>query len=378
MGVYADHAATTPLDPAALDAMIPFLSGNYHNPSSLYAKGRAVRNAIEEARALIAGYLGCDSGEIYFTSGGTEAANLAVLGAVRSAGRKGRVLIGATEHYAVGKAAAALVKEGFSVVTVPCDGLGRITPEALARNITDDTVLVSIMWANNETGMIQPVGELCRVARRHGAIFHTDAVQALGSQRIRVDESGIDLLSISSHKIYGPKGCGALFIRRGTPIAPIIYGGSQEKHIRAGTENPAAVAGFGKAVELLSAERESRVKSQRLIARRFMEKIAGTPGILCNSPQDLVVPGFISLSIAGVESEPLLLLLGASGIDASMGAACNAETIEPSFVLRAMGVPKSHIHGSVRFSFGRDNTFEDADFAADTLTAVIRRLRKLN
>jgi len=376
MNVYADHAATTPLDARVLEAMLPFLRERFYNPSSLYAGGFTVRRAIEEARALIAAYFGCAAGELYFTSGGTESVNLAVLGAVRAAGRKGRIVIGATEHHAVSETARALEKEGFSVAVVLCNAQGLITPEALEQSMDDRVVLVSVMWANNETGIIQPVAQLCNITRRHGALFHTDAVQALGSRRIRLDEIPVDLLSCSSHKIYGPKGCGLLFVRGNTQIAPIFHGGQQEKRLRGGTENPAAIIGFGKAVELLEAEREDRRTLQKTIARHFLKRILDIPGILYNSPQDSVIPGFVSLSIAGVESEPLLFHLGMQGVDASMGAACHSQVIEPSFVLRAMGVPESHIRGSVRFSYGKDSTLDEADHAAKALISVVGKLRK--
>ena len=379
MRVYADNAATTPMDPRVFDAMVPFLTEKFHNPSSLYMGGRIVRQAIDEARSLIADYLGCDPDELFFTSGGTEAANLALFGAARHqrAGGKKRIIVGATEHHAVGLAAKALADEGFTVVTVPCDRYGYIAPDVLEQYMTDDTSIVSIMWANNETGMLQPVAELCAVAKKFGALFHTDAVQALGSQRIRLDEVGADLFSASSHKIYGPKGCGILFIRNGISVTPLLYGGAQEKQIRGGTENPAAIIGFGKAVELLCEEREKRVELLRAVSRRFLEGISDIPDILFNSPQDSVVPGIISLSIAGVESEPLLLHLGIAGVDASMGAACNTHIVEPSFVLQAMNVPETHINGNVRFSFGKDSRLEDADFAAKALTATVNKLRRL-
>jgi len=377
MRIYADNAATTQMDRRVFDAMVPFLTDMFHNPSSLYAGGQAVRQAIEASRSLIADYLGCESDEIFFTSGGTEAANLALFGSARRFNGKNRIVVGATEHHAVGHAAKALEAEGFTVVTVPCDRYGYISPDVLESNMTDDTGLVSVMWVNNETGMIQPAGELCAVAHKHGALFHTDAVQALGSQRIRLDEVCADMLSVSSHKVYGPKGCGALFIRSGTPVAPLFFGGSQEKEVRSGTENPAAIAGFGKAVELLSFEREQRATLLGSIARRFIEGIADIPDVLCNSPPDAAVPGVVSLSIAGVDSEPLLLHLGLAGVDASMGAACNTHIVEPSYVLKAMGIPEEYIKGSARFSFGKDNTPEQADLAAAALTSTVSKLRKM-
>ena len=378
MRVYADHAATTPLDPRVFDVMIPFLTEKFHNPSSLHPGGRIVRQAIEETREQIVAYLGCTHNELFFTSGGTESANIAIKGAARSFGKQGRIVVGITEHHAVGMAAKALVDEGYSVCVVPCDRDGYISPEALELHMTDDTRLVSIMWANNETGLIQPIAELCAVAHNHGALFHTDAVQAIGSQKIRLDEIPVDLLSFSSHKIYGPMGCGALFIRNGTAVTPIIHGGSQEKLIRAGTENPAAIIGFSKAVELLSKEREERSKTQYAVAQRLLEKIACLPDVLCNSPQNAVVPGIISLSIAGVMSEPLLILLGVAGIDASMGAACNTDTVEPSYVLKAMGVPDAFIQGNVRFSFGKDSTIQEAELAAEALITTVNKLRRLS
>lgn len=375
MEVYADHAATTPVDPRVLEAMLPFYTQYFHNPSSLYQGGREVRRQIEECRDFLAQEWGCQSGELFFTSGGTEGDNLAVLGSVRA--RKGKhLVVSAIEHHAVLEAAAQLEQEGVRVTYLPCGGDGRVRPEDLRAAVTPETALVSVMWANNESGAIQPVAELCAITHEAGALFHTDAVQALGTQKIRLDELPADLLTVSSHKIYGPKGVGVLFVREGTPLQPLQFGGQQEQKIRPGTENPAGIAGFTQAVRLLHEEREERCRRQAHLAQVILDGIREIPGVRVNTPLGKSVPGVLNLSFTGIEVEPLLICLGMAGISASMGAACNSQTVEPSYVLRQMGVPEEYIRGSVRIALGKDNTEEDAVYIAQQLCKVVKRLRR--
>ena len=375
MEVYADHAATTPVDPRVLEAMVPFYTRDFYNPSSLYRGGREVHRRIEECRELLAAEWGCQGEEIFFTSGGTEGDNLAVLGAVRA--RKGKhLVVSAIEHHAVLEAAAQLEKEGVEVTYLPCGPDGRVRPQDLREAMTPHTALVSVMWANNESGALQPVEELCAIAHEGGALFHTDAVQALGTQKIRLDRLPADLLTVSSHKVYGPKGVGALFVRKGTPLQPLQFGGQQERKVRGGTENPAGIAGFAQAVRLLGQEREDRCRRQAQLAQKVLEELGEIPGMRVNTPLGASVPGVLNLSFAGVEAEPLLICLGMAGICASMGAACNSQTVEPSYVLREMGVPDDYIRGSVRLSLGKDNTQEDAVYLARQLTKAVSRLRR--
>jgi len=377
MQVYADHAATTPVDPRVLEKMLPFFSQQFYNPSSLYPGGRRVRAAVDEARAALADCLKAAPEEFIFTSGGTEGDNLAVLGvmeALRPTGRT-QLITSAIEHHAVGQAARRLRQLGCQLTVLPCGPDGAVRPESLAAALTPNTGLVSVMWANNETGALQPVEELCSLAHKAGALFHTDAVQAVGTQRVDLSALPADLLTLSSHKLYGPKGSGALFVRRGTPLQPRQLGGQQEDFRRGGTENTAAIVGLGEAVRLLGQERDDRCRRQSALALRLRRALAGLEGVRFNTPEH-AVPGVLGVSFRGVEAEPLMILLGAAGIWASMGAACNSQNVEPSYVLAAMGVPEDYIRGSVRFSFGKDSTEAEADYIAAQLPGILRRLRK--
>ena len=375
MEVYVDHAATTPLDPQCLEAMLPFYREDFYNPSSLYRGGQLVRGKMEENRRFLAEAWGCSPEELFFTSGGTEGDNLAVLGAFRA--RKGRhLIVSAIEHHAVLEAAARLEQEGARVTYLPCGPDGRIHPDTLRAAMTPETDLVSVMWANNETGALQPVEELCAIAHEGGALFHTDAVQALGTQAIRLDRLPADLMTVSSHKVYGPKGVGVLFVRQGVPVQPLQFGGQQERKLRGGTENPAGIAGFAQAVRLLQTQREERCRHQEGLAARLLEELDGLPQMRVNTPLGTSVPGVLNLSFVGVESEPLLIRLGMRGISASMGAACNSKTVEPSYVLQEMKVPPEYIRGSVRISIGKDNREEEIVYLAQQLREAVSRLRR--
>ena len=372
--IYADHAATTPLDPRALEAMLPFLTAQYYNPSALYPEAGEVRAAVEAARSGVMGLIG-GAGRIIFTGSGTEAANLALRSAVSAfRGSPARILVSAVEHHAVLNCADSLASEGFTVEHLPVDRHGVVAPDTLRAHMKPGTALVSVMSVSNETGAINDTASLCRIAHDCGAKFHTDAVQALGVLPLDAEALGADYISVSAHKIYGPKGVGALYAAPGAPIFPVIRGGKQEGGARAGTENTAGIAGFGRAAVIL---RERLAKDAAHLARLkqiFLDGIAAIPDLIVNSPPD-GAPHIISVSVAGVEAEGCLLRLSMAGILASMGAACNASSIEPSHVVEAIGVPAAYRRGTMRFSFGRDNTKEDAAFAARDLASVIAKSR---
>ncbi|MBR5559340.1 MAG: cysteine desulfurase [Oscillospiraceae bacterium] len=376
MGIYVDHSSTTPVDPRVLEAMLPFYQEQFFNPSALYPEGRRVQAALGQSRQTIADYLNCSPEEIIFTSGGTESDNLAVLGVMERLGKK-KFITSKIEHHAILSATDYLEQKGFSVVVLPVDEYGFVSPAELEKNIDDDTALVSIMWANNETGAIQPIEELCEIAHKHGALFHTDAVQAIGTQEIDLSKTKVDLLSFSSHKIYGPKGAGVLFFRKGVELVPRNMGGQQEGFLRGGTENVACIVGMAKAIELLKQEREGRCAklsdlSDDLLV--WVEKLL--QDVKINTPKVNRIPGVINMSFKGVEAEPMMILLGAAGICASMGAACNSSSVEPSHVLKAMQVPADYIRGSLRISFGKDSTAEMPEQIATELDKILKRIRK--
>ena len=376
--IYFDHAATTPLDPRVADAMRPFLEECFGNPSSVYQEGRAARRAVDEARDQIAQLLGAESPrEIVFTSGGSEADNLALKGVAWASMDRGRhVVTTAVEHHAVLESARFLERCGFRVTYVKPDRFGVIHPEAVEEALTDETILVSVMHANNETGTIQPVREIAAVARARGIPFHTDAVQTAGQLRIDVNELGCDLLSLSAHKFYGPKGVGALYVRRGTPIVPLIHGGAQEGERRAGTEFVAGIAGMAKALELSLAEAEERAARVRGLRDRLEAGLtARIPGVFVNGHPTLRLPGHLNLCIEGVDAESLLLNLDMAGICASSGSACASGSIKPSHVLLAMGLPRELASNSLRLTLGKGNTEHEVDRAVKVLTALVERLR---
>lgn len=378
--VYLDYAATTPLHPEVRGAMEPFFGSIFGNPSSIHSFGREARLAVEQARQEVAALIGADPAEIVFTSGGTEADNLAVLGAARLRREKGRkVVVSAVEHHAVLNACRHLERrEGFEVVLLPVDGHGRVNPEELLRVLDGQTVLVSVILANNETGTIQPVGELARLCRERGVLFHTDAVQAVGHIPVNVRELGVDLLSLSAHKFYGPKGAGALYVRRGVRLEPLFQGGGQERRIRPGTENVAGIVGLGAACRVAAremAERESRVAALR---RRLEEGIRRLfPEARVNGHPEERLPGILNVVFPGVEGEALLLNLDLKGVAASAGAACSAGSVEPSHVLLAMGLSEDLAHGAVRFSLGRESREEDVEHVLEVLPPILERLRRM-
>jgi cysteine desulfurase len=376
--IYLDHNATTPLHPEALEAMMPFLTEEFGNASSVHALGRAARDAVEAARDAVAALIGADPSEIVFTGGGTESDNAALHGVLGFAERRGKrhLLTTAIEHHAVLETAKALERAGTPVTYVGVDSDGRVDAEAVAEAIRDDTALVSVMHANNETGALQPVAEAARAARERGVLVHTDAVQTAGRIPVAVDELGVDLLSLSAHKFGGPKGVGALYVRRGTRIVPFHHGGAHERNRRGGTENVPGIVGLGKAAALARAGVVAEAERLRQLTSLFLRRLAVlVDDVRVNSPAARV-PGTVNVSFAGVEGESLILALDLEGICVSSGSACASGSMEPSHVLAAMRVPPMLAQGTVRFSFGRTNTEADVEDTAETVARLVARSRR--
>lgn len=381
MPIYLDYAATTPLRPEARAAMEPCLAGAFGNPSSQHAFGRAARDCLDAARDLVARCLNAHAGEITFTSGGTEADNLAITGAARSARSRGagtHVIVSAVEHHAVLHAALALADDGFSISLAPVDRHGRVDPEDARRLLRPDTVLVSVMAANNEVGTLQPIAEIGALCREHGVPLHTDAVQAAGLIHLDVDRLPVDLLSLSAHKFYGPKGIGALYVRAGTELAPILRGGAQERERRAGTEAVAAACGMAAALELAVAERPVEAPRLADLRDRLAQGLRGAiDRTWLNGPESSErLPGIANIAFEGIDAEALLIALDLAGVAAAAGAACSSGALEPSHVLAAMGLPAERLNGSVRFSLGRGTTGAEIDAVLNLIPAIVRRLRR--
>jgi len=375
--IYLDHAATTPVRREVMEAMLPFLQESFGNPSSPHTLGREAKGALEAARLQVAGLFHAEPPEIVFTSGGTESDNFALCGVAWANREKGdHIITSAIEHHAVLNACKFLERRGFAVTYLPVDRYGLIDPDQLRKAIRKETILVSIMHANNETGTIEPIEEIATIAREHGIFFHTDAVQTCGHLPIEVRRLEVDLLSASAHKFYGPKGVGALYIRHGVSIVPFLYGGEQEKGRRASTENVAGIVGFGKAAEL--AARNMQEESSRLVSLRdrlIHGILESVEEVRLNGHPTRRLPGNASVSVSGVEGEALLLQLDMRGICASTGSACTSSTVEPSHVLTAMGTPEEAIHGSLRLSLGRNNLGEEIDYILEVLPGIVGRLR---
>ncbi len=381
MRVYLDHNATTPLDPEVLAAMTPFLAEGFGNPSSLHAWGREARQAMERARAAIARALGtADKDSLVFTSGGTEADNLALTGVAAAQEKHGRhVIVSCVEHHAVLNTAAHLSRQGFEVTRLFVDSQGLLDPDDVRRAIRPDTILVSLMHGNNETGVLFPIACVGRVCRERGVTFHTDAVQSFGKVPLDVEALRVDLLSLSGHKIHGPKGIGALFIRHGTRMQPLLYGGTQERWRRAGTENVAAAVGLARATEL-SLQDQDRASRRMVDVRDRLERgvMEALPGVLRNGHPTERLPHTANLAFAGVEAESLILALDLSGVGVSSGAACSSGSLEPSHVLTAMGLPRERVMSSVRFSLGRTTTREEIERVLEVLPQIVERIRRVN
>ena len=379
MRTYLDHAATTPLRDEVLAAMLPYLTDHFGNASSLHADGRRARQGLDEARESIARIMGATPREIVFTSGGSEADNLAVKGAAWAASARGRhIVTSSVEHKAVLYTCAVLERSGFEVTYLPVDGYGRVDPAEVEAAITDHTALVSIMYANNEVGTIQPIAEIGAICRRAGVLFHSDAVQAGGFLPLDVDPLGVDLLSLSAHKVYGPKGVGALFVRHGTALLPQIQGGAQERQRRAGTENVAGIVGFARAMELAQGEPAARdAENARLAVLRdqLLARVSDTPGLEPTGHPVERLPHNASWLIDGVEGGDLVAALDLEGVASSTGSACTSGSTEPSHVLLAMGIDPERAHGALRLTAGRSTDEADVERAAEVLRTAVARIR---
>ncbi|MDR1569958.1 MAG: cysteine desulfurase NifS [Oscillospiraceae bacterium] len=378
--VYMDNAATTSVKPEVTQAMLPFFSNTYGNPSSVHAFGREARKAVDAARAQVAAALGAKPEEIYFTGCGTESDNWAIKGAAARMGNRGKhIITSAIEHHAVLHTCEWLDKQGYDITYLPVDADGIVHPDALEAAIRQDTTLVSIMFANNEIGTIQPIAELASISHRHGALFHTDAVQAIGAIPVDVGELGVDLLSLSAHKFHGPKGIGALYIRKGTRLDTFMHGGAQERGQRAGTESVPSIVGLGAAIELAASNlREHSARLTAMRDRLIDGLLSRIPDVRVNGHRTQRLPGNVNISIRYVEGESLLLALDLQGIAASSGSACTSGSLDPSHVLLAIGLPHEIAHGSLRLSLGDDNTDADVDRVLDVLPAIAGQLRCLS
>ncbi len=379
--IYADNAATTALAPKVLDDMMPYLTTVYGNPSSLYQTGAVAKDAVENAREKIANLIGAKSAnEIYFTSGGSEADNWAIKGMCRALKRKGKnhIITSKFEHHAVLHTCKALEKEGFEVTYLDVYENGIIKPEDVKNALRDTTALVSIMYANNEIGTIQPIAEIGRICRENKVIFHTDAVQAVGNVDINVEEQFIDMLSLTGHKFHGPKGCGALYCRRGVRPDVLIDGGAQERARRAGTENVAGIVGLASALELALSTMKERNERLTKMRDRLIDGLLQIERSRVNGDRVHRLPGNVNMCFEGIEGESLLLKLDMAGISASSGSACTSGDLDPSHVLLSIGLPHEIAHGSMRLSFSDDNTEDDIDYILEQVPPIVDYLRQMS
>lgn len=378
--IYADNAATTALSPEVLHDMMPYLTTVYGNPSSMYSIGSEAQKAVELARVDVAEAINALPREIFFTSGGSESDNWAIKGVARALKAKGKnhIITSAFEHHAVLHTCDALKKEGFEITLLDVHSDGLVRPEELEAAIKDTTALVSIMYANNEIGTIQPIEELGAVCRRHGVLFHTDAVQAMGNVPIDVKKQNIDLLSMTAHKLHGPKGCGALYIRQGVRPQILIDGGAQERGMRAGTENVAGIVGLASAVKRAKATMEQRTERLTGLRNRLIDSLSKIERSRLNGDREKRLPGNINMCFEGIEGEALLLRLDLMGICASSGSACTSGSLDPSHVLLAIGLPHEIAHGSLRLSFSDETTEEDIDYIAKCVPQVVNTLRSMS
>lgn len=379
--IYMDHSATTCVDPSVLEKMLPFFSEKYGNPNSVHAWGREVRTAIDEARASVARLLNAEPREILFTGGGSEADNLAIKGVAESFSGKGRhVITSAIEHHAVLDTVKWLGKEGFDVTILPVDSEGRVRVEDFRAAIRPDTILATVMYANNEVGTVQPIRELGEICREKGILFHTDAVQAAGHLPLNVRDLPVDLMTMAAHKMYGPKGVGALYIRKGVRIAPLVHGGGQEFGLRSGTENTAGIVGFGAAAELAARRiANGEIDKERRLRDRLIDGVLSRiEDVLLTGHRTERLPFHASFCIRYIEGEAMLLRLDFAGIGASSGSACTSGSLEPSYVLLAMGLDHATAHGSLRLTLGKDTTEEDIDTILNTLPPIVENLRAMS
>lgn len=378
--VYLDNSATTPIKGDVLKEMLPFLTEHFGNASSLYTPGLVARRALDEAREKVAALINAKANEVYFTGCGSESDNWVLKVVASSLKSKGNhIITTVTEHPAMLRTCEYLEKNGYEVTYLGIDDQGRLNPAELEAAIKDTTILVSIMMVNNEIGTIHPIKELAAIAKKHGVLFHTDAVQALGNVPIDVKDLGVDFLSMSAHKIYGPKGVGGLYIRRGAKLGTLIFGGGQESGKRAGTENVAGIVGFGKAAELALNSLDEHIKHSTEIRNYLAEKLtAEIPDVIINGSMDNRHPGNLNVTFKYIEGESILIQLDACGICISTGSACSSKSLKPSHVLSALGVPVELIHGTVRFSVGDFTTKEDIDYTVECTKKVVAWLRDLS
>lgn len=378
--IYFDHAATTPVDPRVMEKMLPYFTDNFGNPNSQHWFGRRSVTAVDEARDTVASVLGAKPSEIYFTSGGTESDNWALRGAARAYANKGKhLIVSAVEHPAMIATAKELTKEGFDVTFADVDEFGTVDLEKLHRAIRPDTIFIGVMTANNEIGTLQPIAEISEIAQECGAVFFTDAVQAAGTLKLDVNAPRVDMLSLSGHKFYGPKGVGVLYVRSGKRVGKIITGGHQERGMRGGTTNVPGVVGLAEALRLSLAEAEQNNAYVSRIRDHFVARVLREiPYVKLNGHPKNRLPNNANFSFRYIEGESLLFSLDLAGIAVSSGSACSSGSLEPSHVLLATGMPEGLAHGSIRFSFGKENTIEEADFAVDVLKETVLRLRALS
>ena len=378
--IYLDYAATTPMHPEVLEAMKPYFTAAFGNPSSIYSYGQEAKAAIDEARTSIAGLIGAQDEEVVFTGSGTEADNFAIKGvAYANRSRGDHIITSAIEHHAVLETCLFLEKEGFEVTCLPVDEYGSVSPEDVRKAITKKTILISIMQANNEIGTIEPISEIGEIAREAEIYFHTDAVQTLGHIPVNVNNLKADLLAVSAHKLYGPKGVGALYIRKGTRITPFIHGGEQEKRRRASTENVPGIVGFGKAAELARLEIDEEAGRLTALRNHFIDGLmTSIEDIRLNGHPTTRLPNNVSINVSYVEGESMVLNLDLEGICASTGSACSASSLEPSHVLIATGLPHELAHGSLRFTMGKWTTEDDIERVLEVLPGIIANLRAMS
>ena len=380
MRIYADNAATTKMSQRAIQAMLPYLDQIYGNPSSLHTEGQQAAEALANARARIAARLGCSPREITFTSGGSEADNQAIVSAAKMGERKGKkhIISTAFEHHAVLHTLQALEKQGFEVTLLDVHEDGMVSAQQVEQAIRPDTCLVTVMYANNEIGSVQPIAEIGRVCRQAGVIFHTDAVQAVGHLPVHVERDNVDMLSLSGHKFHGPKGIGALYVRRGIALQNLIYGGAQERGKRAGTENIPAAVGMAEALDEAWEGMEEHMRHLVMMRERLIEGLSQIPHCALNGHRDQRLPGNVSFCFEGIEGESLLLLLDDKGIAASSGSACTSGSLDPSHVLLALGRPHEVAHGSLRLSLSAENTMEEVEYMIAAITEVVGYLRSIS
>lgn len=379
--IYMDNAATTAMRKDVLDTMLPWFTEHYGNPSSIHAVGRDARRAVEAARRQVAAAIGAQPQEVYFTAGGSESDNWAIRSVAQTLEKKGKhIITSAVEHHAVLHTCEYLEKKrGYRVTYLPVDEYGRVRPEDVKNAIAPDTVLITIMAANNEIGTLQPVAEIGRIAHEAGVLFHTDAVQAIGAIPVDVNAWNADLLSLSAHKFQGPKGVGALYVRKGVRMVNLLYGGAQERNLRAGTENLAAIVGLGKAIELAAAEQpEHALRLARLRDRLIDGILTAIPDVRLNGHRTQRLPGNVNVSVRYIEGESLLMRLDLAGVEGSSGSACTSGSLDPSHVLLAIGLPHEIAHGSLRLSLGNNNTDADVDYVLSVLPGIVSTLRAMS